>query len=247
MKSVVVDLKVPDLSAVANFQTVHARAHNEFIPTLWCSILSVQIWFPRRVQRCCTCALFHPSSLSPYKNGFIFPISHHLVLDLQGTELFAAFFSWNSWGGCEPKICRETFGVWVVFLHLLYLNWNFFFGPHVPLIFWHCFFTDLGTPGGLRIELHRKISHLNERSVCQEKPENEVLKKHALLWWGQITPCPSPSTSVLFENKSILSSRDFQTPRFYLIKVWTRNISYVGEKNQGLSVFCLFCLGIIPF
>lgn len=34
VKSVVVDLKVPDLSAVANFQTVHARAHNEFIPTL---------------------------------------------------------------------------------------------------------------------------------------------------------------------------------------------------------------------
>jgi len=35
----------------------------------------------------------------------------------------------------------------------------------------------LGTPGDLRIKLHRKISHPKERSVCQEKPENEVLKK----------------------------------------------------------------------
>lgn len=34
VKSVVVDLKVHDLSAVDNFQTVHTSAHNEFIPTL---------------------------------------------------------------------------------------------------------------------------------------------------------------------------------------------------------------------
>lgn len=110
MKFSVVDLNVPDLSTIDNFQTMHTCAH-EFIPTLWCPMLSFQMWLPRLLQLCCThCPFSSVLSLSPSKKGgFLFPISHHLVLGLQGPDLLAAFFSWDSWGGCEPKTSRANF------------------------------------------------------------------------------------------------------------------------------------------
>lgn len=96
-------------------------------------------------------ALFQPSSLGPYKKAFIFPISYHLVLLLQGPEILAAFFL-DSWVGCEPKRCKAASGIPVVLVHSVCLSWNFilllYFLPPHPLYFLtlvlHCFGNSRG-------------------------------------------------------------------------------------------------------